>query len=225
MIGIIGALEAEVNDLKNIIEGRKEKVVSGLTFYYGKIFDKDVVIAKCGMGKVFAAMCAEAMILNFDIDEIIHIGIAGALDKTLKICDVAIADSLVQHDVDTTALNEEKGYIFDLKMVYIPSSKRIVDKLVMATKKLNINYKIGTIASGDQFIDNEAKKDEIVKNFSAIACEMEGASTAQVCYVNNIDFGVLRAFSDNGDSGSTYFENKFKASDIAVEIMKEYLKC
>ena len=227
MIGIIGALDTEVKDLTNLLEDKKEKVISGLTFYYGKIYDKEVVVSKCGMGKVFAAVCAEAMILNFDIEEIVHIGIAGSLDDELNIRDVAIADIVVQHDIDTTALGEPVGYIFDLKRVEIPCAKRIVEKLADSAKKLNIKYKVGVIASGDQFIADEEQKKRIVKNFSAIACEMEGASTGQVCFMNNVDFGVVRAFSDAGSEGAgkTYFEEKFKASDVAVEIIKEYLKC
>ncbi len=227
MIGIIGALDAEIEDLKNVLVDQKQKEISGLTFYYGKIYDKEVVVSKCGMGKVFAAVCAEAMILNFDVDEIIHIGIAGALDDTLKIRDIAIAESVVQHDIDTVALGEPVGYIFDLKMVNIPCSKKIIDKLALSAKNLGINYKIGVIASGDQFIASEEKKKYIVDNFSAIACEMEGASTGQVCYINGVDFGVVRAFSDVGsvDAGTVYFKEKYKSSDVAALVIKEYLKC
>ena len=225
MIGIIGALDSEVSSLISNLSDIAEKKISGITFYSGIYGDKKVVIAKSGVGKVFAAMCAEAMILNYNVDRVIHIGIAGSLDKELGIKDVAIASSVVQHDMDSTALGDPPGKILETDLTYFPCAKKLVDDMSNIAKMLNIKYKVGIIASGDQFISSDVAKKKIVDTFNAIACEMEGAATGQVCFVNGVDFVVVRAFSDNSSDNSKdlYFDTKFAASDVATSIIKAYL--
>ena len=228
MIGIIGAMDSEVDELKKNLSDVKVKLISGINFYEGSIYNKKIVLAKCGVGKVFAAICAEAMILNYSIDKIIHIGIAGSLDKSLRVGDVVIASSVVHHDLDTTGIGEDRvGMISGLNIVNIPCSKNIVNDLEKCAKKIGVNYKIGVVASGDQFINNNEAKQKIINSFDAIACEMEGASTGQVCYVNKIDFCVARCFSDSGDDNANdeYEKQKIKSSDVATRLIKEYLKC
>ena len=226
MIGIIGAMDSEIDALKGNIAEIKSEKISGVEFFSGKICDKDVVIAKCGMGKVFASICTEAMILNYHPDKIIHIGIAGALSSDLGLKDVAIASEVLQHDVDQTAFDMPPGFIQGLDMVKIPCEKNLVSELENCAKRLNVKYKTGIIASGDQFINSEEVKSNIVKNFGAIAVEMEGAATGQVCYVNGVNFCVVRAMSDGAgdDSMNTYIDSKIESSDVAARILLEYLK-
>ena len=224
MIGIIGAMNSEISALKKNIANVKSEKISGVEFISGEIAGKDVVIAKSGIGKVFATICVEAMILNYHPDEIIHIGIAGALSSELGLKDVAIASSVVQHDIDQTAFDMPRGFIQGLDIVEIPCSKKLVSDLEDCANKLNINYKTGIIASGDQFINDEKIKLSIANNFNAIAVEMEGAATGQVCYVNGVDFCIIRAMSDAADNSTdTYESSKYLASDVATKIIIEYL--
>ena len=225
MIGIIGALDSEVNSLINDLSGVTTKTISGIIFYLGKFNQKDVVIAKSGVGKVFAAMCSEAMILNFKVDFILHIGIAGLLDETIDKNAVAIASSVVQHDMDSTALGDPPGKILETDLTYFPCSKKLIDEFSEIAESHKIPYKIGIIASGDQFVADEKTKKRIVDTFNAIACEMEGAATGQVSYVNGIDFLVIRAFSDSVGSASKddYFNEKYNASDRATALIKAFL--
>lgn len=226
MIGIIGAMDSEVNELKSQIKNLKVETISNMYFYQGELFGKEIVVAKCGIGKVFAAICAEAMILSFKPKKIIHIGIAGSLSEELGIDNVAIASSVVQHDVDQVGLGYPKGEVQGLGGINIHCNKKIVDDLVECAKRLSVKYKVGVIASGDQFISSSTKKDEIAKDFSAIATEMEGASTGQVCLVNGVDFGVVRAISDGSgdDSSEVYKTTKQQASDVSTSIILEYFK-
>lgn len=202
MIGIIGAMDVEVENLKAQIENKKIETVSGVEFVSGRIFDKDVVVAKCGIGKVFASICAEAMILKYAPDVIINTGVAGTLTEELSIGDVAISQSVCQHDMDTSPIGDPKGLLSGINIINIPADEILTEIAQNVIKAHNINCKKGVIASGDQFIASKEQKDFIVSEFSAIACEMEGASIGHVCFVNNVKFLVLRAISDSADNSS-----------------------
>ena len=202
MIGIIGAMDVEVEKLKTLLIDVRQEKISGVDFCFGKIGKNDIVVAKCGVGKVFAAICAQTMIMRYKPEIIINIGVAGGLSDSLKIGDIVIADSVVQHDMDVTALGYEAGFLTDIGLVKIPADKNVVDTLKAACEKLSLGYEVGTIASGDQFISDKAVKERITKLFAAKACEMEGASIGQVCYVNNVPFGTLRAISDGANEDS-----------------------
>ena len=202
MIGIIGAMDVEVENLKAKIENKKIESFSGIEFVSGKMFGKDVVVAKCGIGKVFASICAEAMILKYEPDYIINTGVAGTLTCELSIGDVAISENLCQHDMDTSPIGDPKGLLSGINIINIPADEYLVNLAETVIKEQNINCKKGIIASGDQFIASKEQKDFIVSEFNAIACEMEGASIGHVCYVNKVKFLVLRAISDSADNSS-----------------------
>ncbi len=229
MIGIIGAMDIEVEKLKMLLTDTKQEKISGVDFHSGKIGKTDVVIAKCGVGKVFAAICAETMILCYRPDIIINIGVAGGLSEKLKIGDIVIADSVVQHDMDTTALGDEAGFLSDIGLVKIPADKTAVDTLKAACDKLSVYYEVGTVASGDQFISDASAKERIKSLFSAKACEMEGGAIGHVCYVNNVPFGTLRAISDGANDGAKLdfptfaalaAENSAKVIEIFIDTFK-----
>lgn len=224
-VGVIGAMKSEIDALKEKIIDPKTETISGVEFVYGKFGNVNVAAAMCGIGKVFAAICAQTMILTFKPDIIINIGVGGALQSGLDIADAAIAESVVQHDMDTTPIGDPLGLISGINIVNIPCSADFGDRMEKCARELGINCRRGVIASGDCFVNDKARKQKIVDNFDAIVCEMEGASIGQVCYVNNAEFGVLRTISDNGDENSNndYFESLEKASNAALEITYAYL--
>lgn len=222
MIGIIGAMQPEVEAILGVIEDKKINCVKSFAFHEGKINGKDVVVAQCGIGKVFAAMCAEAMILNYDLDYILNVGVGGTLSDKLSICSIAISKGLIQHDMDTSPLGDPIGMISGINIIEIPANKGVVWKVEEAVKEAGLNYEIGIIASGDQFINNKEKKDYIKNTFNAIACEMEGAAIAQVAYVNKVPFCVIRAISDSAD-GSSHMEYAEFLKE-AIENTKKVIK-
>ena len=221
MIGIIGAMEVEVNAIIDMLNNKKEMVVGPITFMLGIINGKDVVVAKCGIGKVFAAMCAESMIQNFKLDYLLNVGVAGSLSKNLNVASIAISKSCVQHDMDTSPLGDPVGLISGINIVEIPASNAVVWKVEEAVKELGLNYEIGIIASGDQFVNSSEKKEYICNTFKAIACEMEGAAIAQVAYVNKVPFCVIRAISDSADGSS--HTDYFEFLKVAVENTKHVI--
>jgi len=225
-IGVIAAMKSEIEALKANLKNTKTETFSGVEYLSGEMYNVNIVAAQCGIGKVFAAVCAQTMILKYKPDMIVNIGVAGSLTRELDIADVAIADSLVQHDMDTSPLGDPVGLISGINIVNIPCDADLVAAFEAAAKENGVNFKSGVIASGDCFVSGKDKKKTIVDNFGAIACEMEGASIGHVCYINNMPCCVLRAISDNGDenSGNDYMVSLGKASKVEQLLMDTFLK-
>lgn len=229
MIGIIGAMEIEVESLKSKLTDVTAETVGGVDYFVGKMYGKDVVIAKCGVGKVFAAICAQTMILKYSPALIINTGVAGSLSPNLSVLDVAVGSGVIQHDMDTSAIGDPVGLISGINMVNVPTDKEASFDIALCIKKLGLHTIRGAIASGDRFIGSESAKNKILENFpECVACEMEGAAIGQTCYVSSVPFAVIRAISDNANSqGHMDFptfaklaaENSTKALELFV---KEY---
>ena len=203
MIGIIGAMEIEIEGVRALMTEKEEKTISGVKYVTGKLGNNKVVTAVCGIGKVFAAICAQTMILTFAPDIIVNTGVAGSIDASLGILDIAVASKVVQHDMDTSPIGDPKGLLSGINVIYMDADEKASLLLMKLVREAGINAVRGAIASGDQFIASKAQKDTIKTNFpDAVACEMEGASIGQVCYVNKVKFAVLRAISDNADGGA-----------------------
>ena len=231
MIGIIGALDIEVKDIISEMDNPTTKTFGQLHFTSGRIGKTDCVVAKCGIGKVNAAVCTQTMILNYSPDMIINTGIAGSTCEKTHIGSVVIADRVVQHDFDTTILGDEAGTLFlpEGNIIYIPADAGTVQELEAACSGLeDVDYTIGTVATGDQFIGTLPARRAINDRFSAVACEMEGGSIAQVCYINKIPFCILRSISDDssGDEGAHVEYEIFSrsAAQKAVEIICAFIK-
>lgn len=226
MIGIIGAMDIEVDGLKAALENPSEKRLGTINFCIGLINGCEVVIAKAGIGKVNAAICTEAMILGFSPDAIINTGVAGSLTPNLNIGDIVIANSVCQHDFDTSPLGDPKGLIPEVNLVKIPADEKIVAYLEKAVGTQNISYEVGTVASGDVFVADSEVKAGIVNGFGAYAAEMEGGSIGHVAYLNGVPFGVLRALSDSANEGSCSDYPAFckKAAEVSINVIKEFLK-
>ncbi|MBE6707282.1 MAG: 5'-methylthioadenosine/adenosylhomocysteine nucleosidase [Ruminococcaceae bacterium] len=202
-IGIIGAMSVEVDALKAKLAECETVRVSGVDFFCGNLAGKDVVVAQCGIGKVFAAICAQTMILRFGVTHIINTGVAGTLSEKLSILDVAIADGVVQHDMDTSPIGDPVGLISGINKIVLPTSDYMAKIAADVAGELGVKYGRGIIASGDQFISSADRKRYIVDKFGAVACEMEGAAIGHVCYVNGIECLIVRAISDSASGEAT----------------------
>ncbi|GCD08929.1 5'-methylthioadenosine/adenosylhomocysteine nucleosidase [Clostridium tagluense] len=215
-IGIIGAMSEEVEFLLRDMELETSEVKANMKFSVGTIHNKNVVIVTSGIGKVNAAVCAQILIDDFKVDYVINVGIAGGTVDNIYPGDVVIANNLVQHDIDTSAFGDRIGQIPRLDTFDFKCDKKLIDHAIEACKDISgHNYFVGRIVSGDQFIANIDKIKWLNSEFECLACEMEGASIAQVCYLNEIPFVVIRSISDNASNGAHMEYEKFK--DIAVE--------
>lgn len=227
LIGIIGAMDIEVEGLKELMDEPHIQTISTVDFYRGDINGISVVVAAAGVGKVNAAVCAQTMILTYKPDYVINIGVAGGLAPELGIGDIAVAENVVEHDMDTTPIGDVPGYISGINIVRIPCDKWLCDMMITASEHIDgIHVLKGTIASGDQFISMPDEREKIISNFGAIAAEMEGASIGHVCYMNDVPFGVLRAISDgaNSDSAMDYPTFARMAAKNSIKIVCELLE-
>ena len=227
LTGIIGAMQVEIDALKQLIKNPTAETVSGVEFVRGQIGAQDVVVAQCGIGKVFAALCAQTMILRYGTDRVINVGVAGTLTESLGLLDIAVSDALVQHDMDTSPLGDPVGLISGINIVRIPASEELAQEMTAAAERLGLRTVRGVIASGDQFIADETRKRSIRDTFDAVACEMEGAAIGQVCYVNGVDFAVLRCISDNASEEAgqmEYPELCRRAAEQSQRLLLEFLK-
>ncbi|MDR2903652.1 MAG: 5'-methylthioadenosine/adenosylhomocysteine nucleosidase [Clostridiales bacterium] len=227
-IGIIGAMEEEIAVLKSKMELISTKNVIGADFYLGTMAGCSIILARCGIGKVNAAVCAQVLIDLYAVDYCINIGVAGALNKELSIGDIVISRDAVHHDFDTTPFGDPIGLIPRLNARFFAADEELVRiaetcaKTVMKDK----NIVIGRIASGDQFIaDNEAKT-KIAGITKADCVEMEGAAIAQACFLNRIPFVIIRAISDKADHSAEGNFEKFvaEAANNSGWIVEEMVK-
>lgn len=226
MIGIICAMDVELKQIRELACECENIKVASFEFIKGKIYGKEVVMCVCGVGKVFAALCAHTMIMTFSPEIIINVGVAGNLSDKLKIGDIAIADSLVQHDMDTSALGDPVGLISGINVVNFDCSKTAVERICEICTDMGINHHVGTIATGDRFVASQAEKDRIVSLFNGIACDMEGGAIAQACYINNVPFSAIRALSDDADSGSPSDFGEFcrKSAENSAEVVRRFIE-
>lgn len=226
MIGIIGAMDIEVNALKAKVKNAATTKIAGIDFVCGTIENVMVCVAECAPGKVNAALCAQIMIDKFSPDQIINVGVGCSLSKDIVIKNIVIATDVVEHDMDITPLGEPKGFINGINMIKMQTDKEISE--LLARTAINCGEKIhrGTIASGDIFIASQELKDSLVADFDAICGEMEGGAIGHVCTANAVPFAVLRSISDGGDENSFIDFPTFKqiAADITSKIMIDYIK-
>ena len=226
MIGIIGAMDTEVDNIKTQVKNKALSTVAGVDFVCGFIDDVNVCVAKCSPGKVNAALCTQAMIDNFDIDMIVNVGVACSLSEDVIIKNVVIASDVCEYDIDITALGEPKGFINGLNVIKVKTDGKISEQL--ARIAINHGEKIhrGTIASGDTFIANNELKKTLSTEFGAICGEMEGGAIGHTGAANNVPFAVLRSISDGGNENAQLDYPTFKkiAAEISTAIILEFIK-
>ena len=222
-IGIIAAMAEELEILLKDISLEEKNTKANMTFHKGKLYGKDVVAVVCGIGKVNSAVCTQILVSEYNVDKVINVGVAGGIGKDIYPGDVVVAENLVQHDMDTTAFGDKMGQIPRLDTFDFKCDKELVETAKKACEEISeITSFTGRIVSGDQFVANLEKIQWLEKEFGAISCEMEGASIAQVSYLNNIPFVVIRSISDNANNGAHMDYEKF--TPIAVKNSTKILK-
>jgi adenosylhomocysteine/aminodeoxyfutalosine nucleosidase len=214
-IAILGAMREEIEPLLSHMDNIKEINYANNTFYEASYNGKDVVVAYSKIGKVFSSLTAALLIEKFGCDMLLFSGVAGAISSDLKIGDLIIADGLCQHDLDITAFGHPHGYVPEGEVCIIADAKlREIAKNIAKDK--GIVLKEGVIATGDQFISCNDKKNWIHSTFKADALEMEGGSVAVVCNALNVPFFILRAISDNADCSADVDFDTFLASSAKI---------
>lgn len=203
-IGIIGAMELEVETLKAKMDVRNKTTKARMEFFEGTLNGVEVVVVRSGVGKVNASMCTQILADVFEVTNIINTGVAGSLDASIDIGDIVVSTDVCQHDMDATGFGYPLGEIPQLGMSSFPADEKMAALAKSVCEKVNSEIKTfsGRIVSGDQFICDKNVKEKIVSNFHALCTEMEGAAIGQAAYLNGIPFVILRAISDKADDSA-----------------------
>ena len=211
-IGIIGAMDEEVSSLKEAMQIDRRETVESMEFYIGKLGGQDVAVDQCGMGKVNAGTCALILIQKYHARAVINTGVAGSLDNILDIGDFVVSVDAVEHDFDVSPIGFEKGEIPYTGKYAFEADKALRQKAVDAIAKSTVGVKVheGRVCTGDQFIHTDEQRTAITSVFGGLCCEMEGGAIAQVCYLNNVPFVIIRAISDKADGSSSMDYEEFK---------------
>ena len=204
-IGIIGAMELEVEELKSKLLAPSITKKAGMEFFEGTLNGAQVVIVRCGIGKVNAALCVQILADVFNVTHIINTGVAGSLNAKLDIGDILISENALHHDMDVTPLGYEPGIVPQMDTSVFEADRTLVFLAKASCEKVNpdIHAIIGRVVSGDQFIAGKEIKDKLINVFHGDCAEMEGAAIAHGSYLNQIPFVIIRAISDKADNSAT----------------------
>ena len=211
-IGIIGAMEEEVNSLKEGLSDSKTTTIAGMEFCEGKLDGEEVVIVQCGIGKVNAGICANTLINNFGCTKVINTGVAGSLDNQIDIGDIVVSVDACQHDFTVEAIGFKKGEIPYTGLSAFPADETMRKEAVEAVHEAAPDVQVfeGRVCTGDQFISSKEQKETILSDFGGMCCEMEGGAIAQACYLNDTPFVIIRAISDKADDSEEMNYELFK---------------
>jgi len=227
-IGIIGAMDEEVDVLKNEMKIKEIRSIANMEFYIGNLEEREIVLVRCGIGKVNAAICTQILISELEAKTIINTGVAGALNDGLDVLDIVVSTDVQQHDFDVTGFGHKLGEIPRMEKSIFPADENLVGKALAASKEVLKQNKAvkGRIVSGDIFVSDAKLKETLLENFNAHCTEMEGAAIGHTCYVNNTPFVIIRAMSDKADGSAHSNFNEFvqEAADHSKDIVKIMLK-
>ncbi len=227
-IGIIVAMAEELEILKQSLENIKEEKYGSISLYTGNMYNKEVALLLCGIGKVNASVGTTILIDKFNPDFVINSGVAGGFGRTLHTGDIVVSNELIHHDVDVTAFGYEYGQIPDMPLKFMPN-KKLQEVVLKSGEELNeISAVSGAIMSGDVFVHTEEHTNSIISNFPQVmACEMEGASVAQTCHIFGVEFVVIRSISDlvfKENSVEGYQFDMKDAADKSAILVKKVLE-
>ena len=211
-LGIIGAMQVEVETLVEALVEKESHKKAGRTYYTGKLDGLDVVVVQCGVGKVNAAICAQTLCDHFGVTHLVNTGIAGSLNAQLDIGDLVISTDAMYHDFDCVHFGYEMGRVPGMDTVAFPADETLAGFAFAAAETENPGHtKSGRVATGDLFVAEKAAKNAIIAKTGALCTEMEGAAIAHTAYLNDVPFVIIRAISDKADDSAQMDYPTFEA--------------
>jgi adenosylhomocysteine nucleosidase len=221
MIGIIAAMENEVREIKSVMEDRIKIHYAGMDFIKGKLFNKETVVVKCGVGKVNAAMCTQILIDLFKVEMIMNVGVAGAVDSQLEVGDIIISKDCCQYDMDARAFGHPWGEIPNMNITFFKADVQLIQLAEKVAKELGVSYWSGRVMTADLGVDSIELKEKLYAEFGGLCVEMEGAAIGHVAYLNRVPFLIIRSISDKADGNlaKDYKMNLEKSIKKGVEIV------
>ena len=225
-LGIIGAMESEVKHLCASLEDGVFTKHAGMDFCEGTLHGCNVVVVRCGIGKICAATCAQILVDLYGVTHIINTGVAGSVDNEVGIEDMVVSTEVIHHDVDVTALGYALCEVPGLHSITFKADPVLREAAVEACKQTDaqINIHVGRTASGDQFIAKAQDRKHISELTGALCCEMEGGAIAQICCQNEVPFVIIRAISDKADGSAEMDYTEFEhAAAVRCAAITRYM--
>lgn len=202
-LGIIGAMELEVETLLQTMENKVSANIAGSAFHQGQLHGLEVVVVQCGVGKVNAALCTQILCSCFHVTHLVNTGIAGSLSAALDIGDLLVSRDAMYHDFDCVHFGYPFGRVPGMDVTAFPADETMIRYASAAAEKVHPGHvTIGRVASGDQFVADKAVKEQIIARTGGLCTEMEGCAIAQTAYRNGVPFVILRAISDKADDSA-----------------------
>ncbi|MED9904619.1 MAG: 5'-methylthioadenosine/adenosylhomocysteine nucleosidase [Lachnospiraceae bacterium] len=203
-IGIIGAMELEVEQLKHAMTIERIVTKASMEFFVGTLAGIDVVVVRSGIGKVNAALCVQILADVFQVTHIINTGVAGSLNPALDIGDILVSNDALHHDMDVTIFGYQPGEVPQMGFREFKADDAMISAAVASCREVNpdISVRTGRVVSGDQFISSKEIKQKLIDTFHGDCAEMEGASIAHGAYLNKLPFVIIRAISDKADDSA-----------------------
>ncbi|MGW6148044.1 5'-methylthioadenosine/adenosylhomocysteine nucleosidase [Bacillus mycoides] len=222
-IGIIGAMQIEIDLLLEKLHIDEEQTIAGMPFYKGNFMDTEVIITRCGVGKVNAAACTQILISKFDVDSIINTGVAGGIHSDVKVGDLVISTNVTHHDVNK---NQMKNLFPFQEEFHASEELRALARKAVNSSNLNITVHEGRIVSGECFVEDSKLKEQLVTEYAPHCTEMEGAAIGHIAHINDIPFLVIRSISDSADDEAQVSYDDFAktAANYCSEIIVEMIK-
>lgn len=225
MLGIIGAMDEEVAQLKEHMKAEEIINKAGMEFHRGTLNGRQAVVVKSGIGKVNAAVCTQILVDCFQVTAVVNTGIAGSLKNEINIGDIVLSKDALHHDMDSTGFGYPPGQIPRMDVLAFEADEKLIELAKNCCDSVNpdIHSFVGRVVSGDQFVSDKNKKDWLKSQFDGFCTEMEGAAIAQTCYLNHIPFLIIRAISDKADDSAQvdYAEFEAKAITHSVNLLLE----
>ena len=228
-LGIIGAMQVEVETLLGEMTNQRTTRKAGSDFYEGTLEGLPVVVVQCGVGKVNAALCVQILCDCFQVTHIVNTGVAGSLCNELDIGDLVISRDAMYHDFDCGVISPayQVGQVPGFDTVAFPADEKLISYAFAAAESVNPGHtRIGRVASGDQFVCRKDQKESIISLTGALCTEMEGAGTAQTASRNGVPYVIIRAISDKADDSASVDYPAFEREAIrhSVELMSNMVK-
>lgn len=227
-IGIIGAMELEVEQLKREMTVTSVVKKARMDFYEGSLNGVPAVVVRCGIGKVNAALCVQILADVFLVSHVINTGVAGSLNADLDIGDILISRDALHHDMDATIFGYLPGEVPQMGFREFQADEQMMALAKEACEKVNpdIHVMFGRVVSGDQFISSKETKERLIAQFHGDCTEMEGASIAHGAYLNSLPFVIIRAISDKADDSAEMDYPTFEAAAAkhSAALVKEMIK-
>lgn len=220
MLGIIGAMDVEVAEIKESMKDVTVETIAAMDLYKGTLKGLEAVVVRCGIGKVNAAICTQILADHYHVTAVINTGIAGSLKNEINIGDVVLSTDVVHHDMDATGFGYPAGQIPQMKEFSFHADEKLRNLAENCCKEVNPEVGIfkGRVVSGDQFVSDRVKKTWISDTFQGFCTEMEGAAIAQTAHLNHIPFLIIRAISDKADDSANMDYSEFEQKAVKASV-------